>query len=368
MKKLIAFVKKETVLCAAGLAALVTMFFVPPSAAYLDYLDFRVLALLFCLMAVVAGLSKAGLFKRLAGRLTAGMKTSRSLSRVLVLLCFFCSMLITNDVALLTFVPFAVLSLEAVGQRRLLIPVITLQTVAANLGSMLTPMGNPQNLYLYSRYGFSAGAFFSLTLPVTAAALVLLLLLCQLVPKDALSVQGGEDVPVSRRGLMLHLALFGCCLLTVFHLLSWPVMLAVVAAALLAGDRELFGKVDYSLLLTFVFFFIFVGNLGAMEQVRSLIAPLIRGRELLAGVLLSQVISNVPAAVLLSAFTEAGGALLLGVNIGGLGTLVASLASLISYRLYCGTDKARPGRYLLVFTVCNLGLLLPLCLLGLVLC
>lgn len=368
MKKLIAFFKKETVLCVAGLAALITVFFVPPSAEYIGYIDFRVLALLFCLMAVVAGLGKAGLFEMLSAKLTSGLKTSRSLCVILVLLCFFSSMAITNDVALITFVPFAILSLNAAGLKKLLIPVITLQTVAANLGSMLTPVGNPQNLYLYSRYGFTAGEFFSLTLPVTGASLLLILLGCLLIPSEKLAERGGTEVPkLETKELIKYSGLFVLCLATVFRLIEWPFMLAIVVLYLFLQDRPLFRKVDYSLLMTFVFFFIFVGNMGAMEPVRAFIGPLIEGREVLSSVLLSQVISNVPAAALLSAFTEDGAALLLGTNIGGLGTLVASLASLISYRIYCGSEGANGGKYLGFFTAVNLILLVPLTILGVML-
>lgn len=368
MKKLIVFFKKETVLCVAGLAALVTVFFVPPSVEYIDYIDFRVLALLFCLMAVVAGLGKAGLFEMLSGRLTAGLKNSRTLCLILVLLCFFSSMVITNDVALLTFVPFAILSLNAAGQGKRLIPVITLQTIAANLGSMLTPVGNPQNIYIYSRYEFTAGEFFSLTLPVTAASFVLILIGCLLIPSEPLIECPAAQIPkLETKGLIKYGFLFIDCLLTVFRLISWQFLLGIIVLFLFLQDRSLFKKVDYSLLLTFVFFFIFVGNMGEMEAVRSLIGPLIKGRELLSSVLLSQVISNVPAAALLSAFTEEGSALLLGTNIGGLGSLVASLASLISYCIYCGSEGANGGKYLGFFTVCNVITLIPLTLLGLLL-
>ena len=368
MKKLIAFFKKETVLCVAGLAALITVFFVPLSADYIGYIDFRVLALLFCLMAVVAGLGKAGLFGMLSAKLTSGLKTSRALSLILTLLCFFSSMAITNDVALITFVPFAILSLNAAGLKKLLIPVITLQTVAANLGSMLTPVGNPQNLYLYSRYGFTAGEFFSLTLPVTGAALVLIVVGCLLIPSEPLAARADNEIPkLEMKGIIRYAMLFVLCLATVFHLIDWPFMLGIVVLYLFLQDKALFKKVDYSLLLTFVFFFIFVGNMGAMEPVRAFIGPLIEGREVLSSVILSQVISNVPAAALLSAFTENGAALLLGTNIGGLGTLVASLASLISYRIYCGSEGANGGKYLGFFTLVNLVLLVPLTILGVML-
>lgn len=355
------FLKTETVLAVSLLAAVITAFFVPPSVEYLAYLDLRVLVLLFCLMAVVAGLRQIDVFGVLAQKLTAGSRKTRSLCLALVLLCFFSSMLITNDVALITFVPFAILVLTVTGQTHRMILVVTLQTVAANLGSMLTPVGNPQNLYLYSRYQIPAGEFFSITLPVTIASLVLVAALCFLVKNETVTVVfQTKEVIRSRPKLVLYLALFVLCLLTVLHLVHYLVPLGAVCIALLAVDRGLFRKIDYGLLLTFVCFFIFVGNLGNIPAVRDWLAALIVGRELAAAVLLSQVISNVPAAVLLSAFTDQYRALVLGTDIGGLGTLVASLASLISFKLYCASENAKPLKFLGVFTGINLAALAAL--------
>ena len=354
------FLRREPVLLIAALAALVSCFFVPPDAAYLQYMDFRTLALLYALMTVVAGLRQAGLFAHLAHHLCRRAGNMRAMALLLVLLCFFSAMLITNDVALLTFVPFAVVVLGMADRKKELIGIVVLQTVAANLGSMLTPVGNPQNLYLYSRYALSLGDFFRVTFPVWALSLLLVAAACLFFDGRPLSVFLGEEPGLDARRLWLYLALFALCLLVVLRVLRWDVMLAAVIAVLLIFDRKMLLKADFMLLLTFIAFFVFAGNLARIEAVSALLRRMLLGREYLVSLLASQVISNVPAALLLSGFTEQSRALLLGVNIGGLGTPIASLASLISMKLYAHSDHARPGRYLLEFTAVNLLLLLIL--------
>ena len=354
------FIRREPVLIAASVAALISCFFIPPDAAYLSYMDFRTLALLYCLMTVVAGLRQAGLFAHLAHSLCRRTGSLRALCLLLVLLCFFSSMLITNDVALLTFVPFAVVVLGMADRKKELIHVVVLQTVAANLGSMLTPVGNPQNLFLYSFYDLSLGDFIRVTFPVWVLSLLLIAAACLLFDRSRMSVFLGEEPGIDRRGFRLYLALFLVCLLVVLRVLSWPVMLGVVVAVLLVFDRRILLRADFMLLLTFVAFFIFSGNLARIEAVSALLRRLMSGREYLTSLLASQVISNVPAALLLSGFTERSRELLLGVNIGGLGTPIASLASLISMKLYAHSEHAHTGRYLLEFTLVNLALLLIL--------
>ena len=360
MTGILKFLKREPILSIAALAAIVSCILVPPDAAYLSYIDFRTLALLYALMVVVAGLRKAGAFEALAHLLCIKAKTARGMGALLTAMTFFCSMLITNDVALLTFVPFAVVLLGMSGRKQDLILIVVLQTVAANLGSMLTPVGNPQNLFLYSCYGLSAGDFFRITGPVWGLSLVLCLLLCLAFPAARLHVELGEAPPPDRRKLPVYLLLFAVCLAAVFRLLPWPVMLGITAAALLVFDRRTLLTADFLLLLTFVAFFIFAGNLARLEAVDRLLRRLLRGREYLTALLASQVISNVPAALLLSGFTDNARELLLGVDIGGLGTPIASLASLISLKLYSRSEGASTGRYLAVFTVINLLLLAAL--------
>ena len=351
------FLKREAVLCIAFLAAVISCFFVPPDGAYLQYIDLRTLALLYCLMVVVAGLRKAGSFTALAHFLCHRAGNLRLMSAVLVALCFFSSMLITNDVALLTFVPFAVVVLGMAKREKELVWVVVLQAVAANLGSMLTPVGNPQNLYLYSCYGMSGGEFFSATAPVWCLSLLLVLGCCLLMKKEPVRVFLGEKPILLRKLLLFYSALFLLCLLVVFRLIRWPVMLVLVLLLVGIFDRRTLLKADFLLLLTFVCFFIFAGNLARIDAVDRLLRHILTGRELFVGVLCSQVISNVPAALLLSGFTENARALLLGVNIGGLGTPVASLASLIALKLYSHAEGAKTGAFLWRFSLVNFLLL-----------
>ncbi len=349
------FLRREPVLLIASAAALISCLFVPPDRFYLAYFDLRTLALLYCLMTVVAGLRGAGLFAHLAHTLCEKAPNVRVVALVLVLLCFFSAMLITN------FVPFAVVVMGmADGGKDSLIRIVVLQTVAANLGSMLTPVGNPQNLYLYSFYDLGFSAFVSTTLPYWLLSLLGVCLGCLTLPKAPLPVFLGEEPGLDTRTLVLHLALFLLCLAVVLRVLSWPVMLVVLVAVLLIFDRRVLLKADFLLLLTFAAFFIFSGNLARIGTVDRLLRRLLAGREYLVSLLASQFISNVPAALLLSGFTAGARELLLGVNIGGLGTPIASLASLIGMKLYSHSEHAHTGRYLVDFTLVNVVFLLLL--------
>ena len=231
------FIKHELTLCIAFIAAAVSCCLVPPDAAYLGYVDLRTLALLYCLMVVVAGLRRAGVFAWMAHKLCAGAGDLRTIGFTLVLLSFLSSMLITNDVALLTFVPFAVVVLGMAHQEKALIWVVVMQTAAANLGSMLTPVGNPQNIYLFSRYDFSLGSFLSVTLPIWVMSLILISLLCLRLPKERLEVFLGEEPLLDRKSLTLYALLFLLCMCTVLRLLTWQIMLALVILVLLIFDR-----------------------------------------------------------------------------------------------------------------------------------
>lgn len=356
------FIKKEMVLCIAALCAVATMFFVPPDEAYLHYIDFRVLCLLLCLMAVVAGFKSVGAFQWLTYQLLSRIHSGCMLSVTLVLLPFFCSMLVTNDVALLVFVPFTLTLLAQLGCDRAIIPVIVLQTIAANLGSMATPVGNPQNLYLYAAYNLSAGDFFSVVLPLTAVSLLCLTVAALPVLPRVLQEQKLENQEISSvKKLLLFIALFALCLLTVFRVVPYPVTTVLIVVILAVADRKLLKEIDFMLLATFVCFFVVSENLGRMDTIRSFLQALLGKSTLLTAVGASQVISNVPAAVLLSGFTEQWRDLLAGVNIGGLGTPIASLASLITLKLYLRWPGANSMKFLGVFTVANiigLGVLL----------
>lgn len=369
MKHIIQTLKKETVLCVAALLAVLSMFFIPPDAVYGGYLDYRVLALLFCLMTIMQGFQRTGLFAALGNRLLRRVSTTRQLTLVLVLLCFFTSMWITNDVALLTFVPFTILILKIAGLKKHLIPILCLQTIAANLGSMLTPVGNPQNLYLYSISKMSLMQFLEIMAPLSGISLVVIVILCLLQKQESVEIRQDWQIGQNRKeqsgrntGLEngILAVLFACSLLSVFRILPWQILLALtllvcVGISLLCKEVYLPLRADFGLMLTFVAFFVFIGNMGRMEAVRELLVKVLQGRELLLSFTCSQVISNVPAAILLSGFTDQYEALLQGVNIGGLGTLIASLASLISYKFFAAeaTEKGEKGRYLLIFTAWN---------------
>lgn len=356
LTKIKAFIQKETVLFIAALCAAATMFLVPPSAEYLHYIDFRVLCLLLCLMAVVAGFKSVGAFQWLTWQLLRRIRSGRILGVTLVMLPFFSSMLVTNDVALLIFIPFTLELLAQLGFKKAMIPVIVLQTVAANLGSMATPVGNPQNLFLYAAYNLSAGDFFSVVLPLTAVSFLCIAAAAfPVLPKELSRQELKEEEINSVRNLLIYVTLFALCLLTVFRIVPYPVTTAVIVVILFFLNKSLLKQIDYMLLLTFVCFFVVSENLGQVDFVRNFLQNLLNQNTLLTSVGASQIISNVPAAVLLSGFTDQWRELLAGVNIGGLGTPIASLASLITLKLYMRWPGAQTGRFLGVFTAANLA-------------
>lgn len=357
--KIFDFIKRETVLCVSAVLAVISMFFVPPAGEYISYIDFRTLALLFCLMAVMAGFREIGVFSALANSLLEKTKNFRGISLILIMLCFFTSMVITNDVALITFVPFAIEVVRKSGKTEQLIPIVVLQTIAANLGSMLTPMGNPQNLYLYSLSGMSLGRFVMLVLPYTAVSFVLLIIFNFSI-KSSRVEYSGKKVGFSVKTAMLYAILFLICILTVLNILNYKICFVIIAIMLLIFNRKLLLKVDYSLLMTFVFFFIFIGNMGNIDWFKNIILALINGREMIVSIIASQFMSNVPAAVLLSGFTTDYTTLILGVNLGGLGTLIASMASLISYKFFVSAVPDMKGRYITKFTLWNIIFLIIL--------
>ena len=378
-EKMIHFIKQETVLVVAVLLAALSALFVIPSKEYLSYIDWRVLGILLSLMIIMSGLKKTGLFDTIGSRLLEKTKNTRQLALMLVFLCFFLSMLITNDVALFTFVPFAMIILKKCRQEKLLIPVLVLQTIAANLGSMLTPIGNPQNLYLYNLSGMGMGEFISTMLPYTIVSGALLFaavfICCKKEPITEVlpEPERGQDErqPVSETEKIrnavknvVYLTLFVLSLFVVVRVISFEIVLLLVLLIAFYMDRKVLKQVDYYLLLTFIAFFIFTGNMGNITIIRDTLQQLVTGRELGIGIIASQAISNVPAALLLSGFTTNYRSLLIGVNIGGLGTLIASMASLISYKLFAKEYNDRKGSYFSWFTVANVIFLIILVLLA----
>lgn len=364
--KFLDFIKGETVLCVAAGLAVCSMFFVRPDAGYLEYVDGRVLAILFCLMTVMGGFGGLGIFEAIAAFLLKKTKNLRQLEFVLVFLCFFCSMFITNDVSLITFVPFAILTLKMAEREDEMIFVVVMQTIAANLGSMFTPIGNPQNLYLYNLAGMSLGEFLGYMAPYTliSGVIVAAFLFFRKAGTEKITlVLRAEKRARGRKEsmqLVLYIILFVLSLLVVARILPCASVLLIVIAVVWITDRSALKNVDYCLLFTFVVFFIFIGNMERIPAVNEFLNNMVTGHELIAGIAASQVISNVPAALLISGFTSDYGKLLLGVNFGGLGTLIASMASLISYKLFVNEDRVRKREYFLNFTGYNVFILVQL--------
>jgi len=358
-----AFPKKEPVLFVSAVLAALSMFIVHPDTVYIGYINWSVLATLFCLMAVTAGLRQTGLFEFLSDRFIKSGLSGRFLALVLIAVCFFASALITNDVVLITFVPFTI---SLFGHGRNLIRIIVMETVAANLGSLTTPVGNPQNLFLYSYYSLDFGRFLSVTLPLGGVCLILVAVCSLLLVRGSDKIESSASAKIRPPVFPLcrYCALFLLCILVVLKVLDWKICLGVSVLCLFLFDRPLFSRVDYSLIVSFFCFFIFVGNLARIGPVDILIHEVLMGHVLLVSALASQCISNVPAAALLASFTDDWKSLLLGVNIGGLGTLIASMASLISYRFYSVSENAERGRYLAVFSAVNFSLLALLLLLS----
>lgn len=355
---IIGFLKKETVLVISLFLAIISMLFVFPNKEYINYIDFRVLCVLFMLMLVVCALNNIGFLDRIAKKLISKVLNFRQLYIVLVLLCFFSSMFITNDVALITFVPFTINVLSCCKMKKKMIRVIVMETIAANLGSMLTPIGNPQNLFIYSNYNMDIKSFFIIMLPYATSALILIIALI-IFDKDGKSkIESIPNIIVDtpRYGLKVFyfLALFALALLVVVFKFDYRIITPIVVLLVVIINYRLLFKVDYSLLMTFVFFFIFIGNSGQIESIKETLILLVNGNEFAFGLTLSQIFSNVPATMLLSGFTKNNIPLLIGVNIGGLGTLIASMASLISYKFYANEQNSKKLNYLLEFTILNI--------------
>ena len=355
---IIQFLKKNTVFCVAAVAALITCFLVPPDADYAGYFDWRTLSCLFLTLAVVCALRNIKFFTILARRLVLLSGNLRGLFLLLIAITFLGSMLIANDMALITFLPLGYFALSVAGKEKHMAYLFILQNISANLGGMLTPFGNPQNLYLYSYFNIPTGEFCSIMLPPFLLAITLLALCCLPVRADRLTITDSFNEPLNKSRTALYLALFALSLLIVFRIVPYPIGLLLITAVLLFADRDALLMVDYGLLGTFFFFFIFAGNLARIDAVHTVLSGLLEKVTLLVSVLSCQGISNVPTAILLSRFTEDYRSLLLGVNIGGTGTLIASLASLITFSefriLYPGHTK----QYFWMFTGINAAFLM----------
>lgn len=365
MNTIINFIKKETIFFISIILSIISMFFVHPDISYLDYIDWNTLLLLFSLMAVMAGYKRLGVFRLIGVKLLSGTRSTRQLILILTILPFLFSMLITNDVALITFVPFAIIVLKLAAKEELIITVVVLQTLAANLGSMLTPMGNPQNLYLYAASGLSPIEFLKLMLPYTLIAAIAIILCCLLHknrPIDTIDTTAlSASEPISKTSVILYGIAFFLCLLSVSDVIHPIITALIICIFLLAYDKAVFIDIDYTLLGTFIGFFIFIGNMQRLPEFQQLIRKIIDSHEVIVSIVSSQVISNVPTALLLSGFTDRYSLLIIGTNLGGLGTLIASMASLISYKQIAREYPDERIPYLIKFSLANilmLGLLL----------
>lgn len=353
--------KKNTVAYIAAVLAAVTSVIVPPDSEYIGYFDFKTLSCLFCTLAVVCALKNIRFFTYLARRIVTSTGNMRSAIITLVWITFIGSMLIANDMALLTFLPLGYILLEETGKREYMAFTFIMQNIAANLGGMLTPFGNPQNLYLYTKFNIPTGEFMLVMLIPFACAVIMITACCAIiVKKETVSLSVKNDIKLPAGRTSLYLVLFALSILIVFRFIPYLIGLILIPAALLFLDRRALKAVDYPLLFTFVCFFIFAGNMARIDVVNQLLSFLLEKNTLLVSALSCQVISNVPSAILLSEFTENYRELLVGVNIGGAGTLIASLASLITFREYTSHNQNRAGKYIKLFSIYNFSFLIIL--------
>ncbi|MBO7195719.1 MAG: citrate transporter [Clostridia bacterium] len=360
LKKIWPIVKENAVLIIAILAAVITSLIVPPDEKYIEYFDFKTLSCLFCVLAVVCALRNIRFFYTLAKAIVRKFRNAKVAILALVYITFIGSMLIANDMALLTFLPLGYFILHTTGKEKYLAFAFIMQNIAANLGGMLTPFGNPQNLYLYSKFNIPDAEFVSIMFPPFLVAIILITACCLIfVKSEPLEIEEkAASLPIWR--VVVYLALFAVAILMVFRFMPYQIGLIIIPLALLFLDRQALLQVDYGLLFTFVFFFIFAGNMGRIDAVREFFSYLLGINTLIFSAMSCQFISNVPSAILLSQFTDNYRDLLLGVNIGGAGTLIASLASLITFKEYTKQDPKHTLSYVLKFTAFNFAFLILL--------
>lgn len=354
------FVAKNTVLVIAATLAIISCFFVAPDAEYIGYFDFKTLTCLFCTLAVICALKNLRFFTIVARKIVKTAGNTRTLAISLVYITFIGSMFLANDMALLTFLPLGYISLTATGKDKYMAVIFILQNIAANLGGMLTPFGNPQNLYIYTKFDIPTGEFMSVMLIPFVLSILLFTGCCLFIPKESLELNGADEDKINTKRTAFNLILFVIAILTVFRIVPYYICLPVVLFSVLFTDRDALKKVDYPLLLTFVSFFLLAGNVSRIDAVNSFFSNLLQKDALLTSVLSCQIMSNVPSAILLSEFTENWRELLVGVNIGGVGTLISSLASLITFREYTSHVKGKTLQYVGLFSAFNFGFLIIL--------
>ncbi len=358
--KALGFVSKNVVLVIAATLALISCLLVSPDAEYLGYFDLKTLSCLFCTLAVICALKNVRFFTITAKKIVALTGNTRTLALALVYITFIGSMFLANDMALLTFLPLGYLSLSSTGKEKYMAPIFIFQNIAANLGGMLTPFGNPQNLYIYTKFNIPTDEFMGIMLLPFLFSMVLFTVACLFIPAEALALHDSKAEKIAPKRTAFYLALFALTILMVFRVVPIEICLPVVFIAIWIADRRALAQVDYPLLFTFVCFFLLAGNVSRIKAVNVLFSSLLEKNTLLTSILSCQVISNVPSAILLSQFTANYKELLLGVNIGGVGTLISSLASLITFREYTSHVKGKTTQYLRLFTALNFGFLILL--------
>ena len=359
MQRIKSFLKKNTVMVIAFVVALITCVFVPVDREYLGYFDLKTLSCLFCVLAVVCALKNINFFYMLARKVVQFFKTTRMSILAIVYITFIGSMLIANDMALLTFLPLGYFVLATTHKEQYMAFTFIMQNVAANLGGMLTPFGNPQNLYLYTRFNIPTGEFMTIMAPPFVLAIVIITICCLCIKSEPLKIED-EKIELVPWRTVVYMLLFALSIAIVFRTIPYWMGLILIPVSLLFLDRKTLKMVDYPLLLTFVFFFIFAGNMARIDVVREFLGGLLEKNTLIYSILSCQFISNVPSAILLSQFTSNYHDLLLGVNIGGAGTLIASLASLITFREYIKHNPGVTMQYIAMFSVVNFGFVIVL--------
>ena len=347
------FLKENAVLVIAFGLAVITCFLVKPDSNYIGYFDFKTLACLFCTLAVVCALKNIRFFTILARSIIHATGNLRAAVTALVFITFFGSMLIANDMALITFLPLGYYVLSSTGKESHMAFVFVMQNIAANLGGMLTPFGNPQNLYIYSKYNIGNMEFMSIMFPLFLTATVMILICCMTVKRVPIELHETDALHLPKTRTVVYLILFALSIAIVFRIIPYLIGTAIILVSILLLDRKALRKVDYGLLFTFVCFFVFAGNMSRLSAVQKLFTFLLEKNTLLVSIFSCQVISNVPTAILLSRFSENYRDLLMGVNIGGTGTLIASLASLITFREYTAHNRGKTLHYLTVFSLLN---------------
>ena len=359
-KRLLSFASKNIVLVIAATLAFASCLVVKPDAKYLGYFDFKTLSCLFCTLAVICALKNIRFFTITAKKIVTLTGNTRTLALALVYITFIGSMFLANDMALLTFLPLGYLSLSATGKEKYMAPIFIIQNIAANLGGMLTPFGNPQNLYIYTKFNIPTMEFMGIMVLPFILSIVLFTIGCLFIPKESLTLENNEEEKIQPKKTAFYLILFAMTILMVFRVIPYYICLPVIFIAIMITDKNALTKVDYPLLLTFVCFFLLAGNVSRIEIVNTFFSGLLEKNTLLTSIFSCQVISNVPSAILLSEFTENYRELLLGVNIGGVGTLISSLASLITFREYTSHVKGKTLQYLGLFSALNFGFLIIL--------